>query len=159
MMNDPAQSPDDRPKSRATPRGPILIVWIGLFVVIAGTITYFLFFVRFPTLRDFPWVNLPAVVLGLAISAEGLRRALVDRRIGLNARLLAGVPFVLSLTIAALFGAYLFFLSYRLPETDAVVQVSQPAPDFALPDQHGQTVRLSDLRGRKVVLDFYRGHW
>ena len=31
----------------------------------------------------------------------------------------------------------------------------QPAPDFELPDQNGNTVRLSDLRGRKVVLYFY----
>lgn len=30
-----------------------------------------------------------------------------------------------------------------------------PAPDFALEDQHGQTVKLSDFRGRRVVLYFY----
>jgi peroxiredoxin Q/BCP len=29
------------------------------------------------------------------------------------------------------------------------------APDFELPDQDGNVVRLSDLRGRKVVLYFY----
>lgn len=29
------------------------------------------------------------------------------------------------------------------------------APDFALPDADGNTVRLSDYRGRKVVLYFY----
>jgi peroxiredoxin Q/BCP len=34
-------------------------------------------------------------------------------------------------------------------------QVGDPAPDFALPDADGATVRLSDLRGRKVVLFFY----
>ena len=31
----------------------------------------------------------------------------------------------------------------------------RPAPDFELPDQHGNPVRLSDLRGRRVVLYFY----
>lgn len=36
------------------------------------------------------------------------------------------------------------------------VEIGQPAPDFALKDQHGQTVRLSDFRGKKaVVLMFY----
>ena len=30
-----------------------------------------------------------------------------------------------------------------------------PAPDFELPDQDGQPVRLSDLRGQTVVLYFY----
>ena len=29
------------------------------------------------------------------------------------------------------------------------------APDFALPDQHGETVKLKDLRGETVVLYFY----
>ncbi len=35
------------------------------------------------------------------------------------------------------------------------LQPGDPAPDFAAPDQHGQTVRLSDLHGQKVVLYFY----
>ncbi|GAB3486880.1 peroxiredoxin [Nocardiopsis coralliicola] len=36
------------------------------------------------------------------------------------------------------------------------IETGQPAPDFALSDQHGQTVRLSDFRGRKnVVVVFY----
>jgi thioredoxin-dependent peroxiredoxin len=30
-----------------------------------------------------------------------------------------------------------------------------PAPPFALPDQHGNAVRLEDLRGRKVLVYFY----
>ncbi len=30
-----------------------------------------------------------------------------------------------------------------------------PAPEFELPDQHGRSVRLGDLRGRKVLLYFY----
>ncbi|MEU6798609.1 peroxiredoxin [Nonomuraea wenchangensis] len=35
------------------------------------------------------------------------------------------------------------------------VEVGAPAPDFELQDQHGAPVRLSRLRGRKVVLVFY----
>jgi peroxiredoxin Q/BCP len=30
-----------------------------------------------------------------------------------------------------------------------------PAPDFELPDQHGNTLRLEQFRGRSVVLFFY----
>jgi thioredoxin-dependent peroxiredoxin len=33
--------------------------------------------------------------------------------------------------------------------------VGDQAPDFRLPDQHGETVKLSDLRGQTVVLYFY----
>jgi thioredoxin-dependent peroxiredoxin len=36
-----------------------------------------------------------------------------------------------------------------------MTEPGQPAPDFELPDQDGTPVRLSDLRGRRVVLYFY----
>ena len=36
-----------------------------------------------------------------------------------------------------------------------MLQAGQPAPDFTLADADGNTVRLSDLRGRTVVLYFY----
>jgi peroxiredoxin Q/BCP len=36
-----------------------------------------------------------------------------------------------------------------------VIEEGQQAPDFALRDDAGETVRLSDLRGRPVVLYFY----
>ena len=35
------------------------------------------------------------------------------------------------------------------------LKAGDPAPDFALPDQHGNTIRLSDFRGRKVIVYFY----
>ena len=36
-----------------------------------------------------------------------------------------------------------------------MIEPGQTAPDFELPDQDGAPVRLSDLRGRRVVLYFY----
>jgi peroxiredoxin Q/BCP len=36
-----------------------------------------------------------------------------------------------------------------------VLNEGDPAPDFTLPDQHGNPVTLSELRGQKVVLYFY----
>jgi thioredoxin-dependent peroxiredoxin len=36
-----------------------------------------------------------------------------------------------------------------------MIEPGQPAPDFELSDQDGNAVRLSDLRGKKVVLYFY----
>jgi len=37
--------------------------------------------------------------------------------------------------------------------------VGERAPDFALPDAEGRLVRLSDFRGRPVVLAFYPLDW
>jgi len=38
----------------------------------------------------------------------------------------------------------------------AELRIGDRAPDFALPDQNGHTVRLRDFRGKKtVVLAFY----
>jgi peroxiredoxin Q/BCP len=36
-----------------------------------------------------------------------------------------------------------------------VIEPGAPAPDFALPDQDGNPVRLSELRGQPVVVYFY----
>lgn len=35
------------------------------------------------------------------------------------------------------------------------VQIQQPVPDFTLPASNGKEVRLSDFRGKKVVIYFY----
>ena len=39
------------------------------------------------------------------------------------------------------------------------VQAGQPAPDFTLEAADGRPVTLSDFRGKRLVLVFYRGHW
>ena len=36
-----------------------------------------------------------------------------------------------------------------------VLQPGDPAPTFALRDQHGQTVRIEDFAGRRVLVYFY----
>lgn len=43
---------------------------------------------------------------------------------------------------------------------DQAVGEGDTAPDFALPDQDGETVRLGDLVDQgPVILSFYRGRW
>ena len=36
-----------------------------------------------------------------------------------------------------------------------VLQIGDPAPDFTLPNQYGEPVQLSSLRGQRVVVYFY----
>jgi peroxiredoxin len=52
----------------------------------------------------------------------------------------------------------------QAPKMDGVAQnaplpIGTPAPDFALPGPNGQMVRLSDYRGKPVVLVFYPLDW
>lgn len=35
------------------------------------------------------------------------------------------------------------------------LEVGRKAPDFSLPDEDGNTVRLADFKGRPVVVFFY----
>lgn len=39
--------------------------------------------------------------------------------------------------------------------TETALKVGDPAPDFELPADNGETIRLADFRGRRVVLYFY----
>lgn len=45
------------------------------------------------------------------------------------------------------------------PAPSAPPGVGDIAPDFALLDSEGRTVRLADALGQRVVLVFYRAHW
>ena len=39
------------------------------------------------------------------------------------------------------------------------IAIGDLAPDFTLESREGERVTLSDLRGRRALLVFYRGHW
>lgn len=61
-----------------------------------------------------------------------------------------------SIIFAALIGMALFAVGQPIHAGDAApLQVGQPAPDFRLPDQKGETHTLADFRGKWLVLYFY----
>jgi cytochrome oxidase Cu insertion factor (SCO1/SenC/PrrC family) len=58
---------------------------------------------------------------------------------------------ILSVSLAAPQGGY--------PKPQIASAVGKPAPDFALKDENGSILKLSDQHGRWVLLYFYRGYW
>jgi len=46
-----------------------------------------------------------------------------------------------------------------LPKPQVTDTEGKAAPDFALKDQDGKDFRLSDHRGERLLLYFYRGYW
>lgn len=133
-------------------------IWLGTLLTFAGLVSYFQFFVRFPALRDFPWVNLPLVLSGVGLSGYGLWRAFSGRA-RRWVKIVGSVGLLLSLLVGGFFCAYIFGISYMMPAPRTTTLELAEAPEFALPDHSGEVVRLSDYRGSKVVLVFYRGHW
>ena len=52
-------------------------------------------------------------------------------------------------------GLKVLYANFNLEEKMPNLKVGDPAPDFTLKDSNGQTVRLADLRGKKVMLYFF----
>ena len=98
------------------------------------------------------------VLAGVALSLVGVWRAFA-RPCGLPGKLFGPLGAVFSLALAGLFGWYVFSLSYGLPgpTQDSLSMIR--APEFSLSDHAGKTVRSQELRGKKIVLTFYRGYW
>jgi hypothetical protein len=133
-------------------------VWVGPCLTFLGAVSYFTVFVRFPVLRDVPWANIPLVLGGVGLSVVGLWRAWCRPSVFRGKRL-GTVGFVVSLILGALFFTYVFHYSYRLPEPTQATLALHDLEDFSLTDHLGRTFRLGDLRGRRVVVVFYRGYW
>jgi cytochrome oxidase Cu insertion factor (SCO1/SenC/PrrC family) len=139
----------------------------GFVVVLAAAVSYFTVFAYFPVTRDVPWLSLLLMAAGLAVSGAGTRRAYAQpgRWFG---KASASLLSVLSVLLLGLFVFYTFSFSAQLPESAGAPQVGGKAPDFALPDQDGKEVKLSELvaslgtepgKDRYVLLVFYRGYW
>jgi len=134
-------------------------VWGGFAVVLLAAFS-FLFLIRFPAMRDFPWLNLLLFAAGALLLAAGLRRAFLqpDRYRGK----VSGV--ILSLLSLAIFGLFYygtFVLTADIPSASSAPRPGATAPDFKLSDATGRPVSLSDLlkKNRAVLLIFYRGYW
>ena len=134
-------------------------VWAGFAVVLLAAFS-FLFLIRFPAMRDFPWLNLLLFAAGALLLAAGLRRAFLqpDRYRG---KVTGVILSLLSLAIFGLFYYGTFVLTADIRSASGAPRAGATAPDFTLSDATGRPVALSDLlkKNRAVLLIFYRGYW
>ncbi len=124
--------------------------WIGMLTSVIGLLSYFFVFARFAVLRDFPWINIPLVIIGVLLSLWAILRRL-------NLWSIGGA--VLSVFSAALLIFYVFVLSAQLPTSEGVVAVGENAPPFSLIADNGDGVTLDDFGGANIAVVFYRGFW
>ena len=125
----------------------------SLVLVLTGVIGYFVIVFHLggwlPSVRNNALPNWLLIAVAVGLSILAIRRAPTARA----PKVILGVDVVL----AGLFAAVLYVVTVVPAATGPTL--GAPAPDFALVDQSGKTVRLSDLRGAPVLLVFYRGHW
>lgn len=79
------------------------------------------------------------------------------------AALASGPGLVAGLAAAplVLFAAAFLYLTTQsaLPPGRIAVRVGGPALDFVASDSDGRAFALSSLRGQRILLKFFRGHW
>lgn len=127
---------------------------LGLVLVVAGVAGYFAIVLAVPALV--PYVRNHALPSWLLVGA-GLALSLLALRRGGAGRWTARIALGTGVGLAGLFAVFLYVL-LAVPGADGP-RLGAPAPDWALADQTGRTVRLADFRGAPLLLVFYRGHW
>jgi hypothetical protein len=126
----------------------------GVALVLAGVLGYFVVVFRLaawlPSVRNDAVPNWIIVSAGVVLSLIAVVRGAPGQR---TPAVLLGV----NVGLVVLFAVVL----YVVPVVPAASgpAVGAAAPDFALVDHTGKTVRLADYRGAPLLLVFYRGHW
>lgn len=152
-------------------------LWAGFLICVIAFLSFFLFFVKFPVTRDFPWANLLLFGLAAILLVIGLRRAFVQAEF-YRGKIFGPILAALSVVVFVVFVFALFIVPRHLPAAHGAPQVGQKAPEFSLVDMNGRGVKLSELltapmnmassvtgspasghTPKGVLLVFYRGYW
>jgi hypothetical protein len=141
-------------------------VWTAFLLSVFAVFSYPTIFVRWPSTRDFPWVNLLLFAIAGVLLLFGIRRALAPER-RLRSKIVNSVVATFSVLLIGLFIFGFFVASRWIPASHGAPQVGQQAPEFNLKDTSGKSVTLTQLRTepidgkapKGVLLIFYRGYW
>src|SRR5260370_15615848 len=131
-------------------------LWAGSIFTLLGVLSNFLYFIKVPGERIFPWVSLLLPAVGLIFFLVGLKRAFGQPVISRGRVSLFGQPeayrgkvsgSILTVIAVLLFciSVWGFFHARAVPASAGAPKVGQKAPDFNLTDTSGQTLSLSHL--------------
>ena len=142
-------------------------IWAGFLLTLLAVASYVLVFFRYPITRDVPWVTYLLFGVSLILLLVGLRRAFVPASL-YRGKIAGSILIVLSVSVMALF-SYGTLHGSRVPPSNDAPKVGEKAPDFSLPDTHGNAETLATLLAapqdstgkppRALLLVFYRGYW
>ena len=93
------------------------------------------------------------ILNSMAVAGIVLGIAAFTREPGVLGGILAGASILMGVLFMGL-GA----LAPQSKQTPAVT-VGGPLLDFTAPDENGKPFELASLRGRPILLKFFRGHW
>jgi hypothetical protein len=126
-----------------------MLAVLAPLVALAGLGLYFFLTLKLAVWRRYPWECVAISALGPLLGIYALARD-------------PGIGTALGLALAAAIFAFgcwfLFSFSMFGPREDRP-RAGDRFPDFTLPASEGPPVSLAALRGRRLVLLFYRGAW
>ena len=95
----------------------------GFAVVVAGLFSYG-FFVRFPTTRDFPWVNLLLFGIGAVLLIVGLFRAFGRPQV-YHGKIFGSIFTVIAVLVVAFFSYAIFYVVRQVPASRGAPHVGK----------------------------------
>ena len=89
-----------------------------------------------------------AILAGMSLTAVA---------VAMEPGILTGILFGVN---ALMGGGILWLLTQRkLPDGELIAAVGQPMPFLSAPDDTGAAFDLTDLKGKRVMVKFFRGSW
>ena len=142
------------------------LLWAGFVLSVIAFLSYFAFFVEFPSTRNFPWANLLLFAIAAGLLSMGIRRAF-QRPQGYRGKIFGPTLAGLSGLIFGFFVFAIFVAARHMPASAAAPRVGAAAPEFTLTDSDNKPVSLASLltqpiggaAPKGVMLVFYRGYW
>ncbi|MGB2668698.1 MAG: hypothetical protein WAK48_32235, partial [Candidatus Acidiferrum sp.] len=96
--------------------------WAGFALCVAAFVSYPTFFARYAITRDFPWLTLLLMALGLFLVASGVLRAFRQPD-AYRGKIFGSVLGVFSVALVGLFLFGIFHLTRQLPASHGAPQV------------------------------------